>query len=242
MLTLLPLVSLALAPQKQATPPKPRPAPRSDRGDSKGGRGKMAGMPTGSLTVICGSMFSGKTEELIRLVRRALYAKRSVQVFKPALDTRDPTTVIRSHNGALHAALALENSAALYLTVAPETQVIAIEEAQFFDEGIVAVCQTLADEGKDVIVSGLDMDFRGAPFGPMPALIAVADEVVKLRAICAVCGGDAARSQRLLNGEPAPASAPTVLIGATEHYEARCRRCHRVPENISLSSGVKLAP
>lgn len=190
----------------------------------------MAGMPTGSLTVICGSMFSGKTEELIRLVRRALYAKRTVQVFKPALDTRDPATVIRSHNGALHEALAVENSATLYLTVAPETQVIAIEEVQFFDEGIFSVCQALADAGKEVIVSGLDMDFRGAPFGAMPQLIAVADDVVKLRAICAVCGGNAARSQRLLNGLPAPASAPTVLIGATEHYEARCRQCHSVPQ------------
>ena len=190
----------------------------------------MAGMPSGSLTVICGSMFSGKTEELIRLVRRALYARRTVQVFKPALDTRDPTTVIRSHNGALHEALAAENSATLYLAVAPETQMIAIEEAQFFDQGVVCVCQALADEDKDVIVSGLDMDFRGAPFGPMPALIAMADAVVKLRAICAVCGNDASRSQRLLNGQPAPASAPTVLIGATEHYEARCRRCHSVPD------------
>lgn len=175
-------------------------------------------------------MFSGKTEELIRLVRRALYAKRTVQVFKPALDTRDPATVVRSHNGALHEALAVENSAALSEAVAPETQVIAIEEAQFFDEGIFEICQTLADAGKDVIVSGLDMDFRGAPFGAMPALIAVADEVVKLRAICAICGGDAARSQRLINGQPAPASAPIVLIGATEHYEARCRKCHSVPE------------
>ncbi|MBB6051580.1 thymidine kinase [Armatimonas rosea] len=188
-------------------------------------------MPAGSLTVICGSMFSGKTEELIRLVRRALYARRTVQVFKPALDTRDPATVIRSHNGALHEALAVESSASLYLSIAPETQVIAIEEAQFFDEDIFSVCQALADEGKEVIVSGLDMDFRGAPFGAMPSLIAVADNVVKLRAICAVCGGDAARSQRLLDGQPAPASAPTVLIGATEHYEARCRQCHRVPED-----------
>lgn len=188
-------------------------------------------MPTGSLTVICGSMFSGKTEELIRLVRRALYARRTVQVFKPALDTRDPATVIRSHNGALHEARAAESSAALQRALAPETQVVAIEEAQFFDQEIVAVCQSLADNGKEVIVAGLDMDFRGAPFGPMPQLIAVADNVIKLRAICAVCGGEAARSQRLLDGQPAPASAPTVLIGATEHYEARCRHCHSVPES-----------
>lgn len=196
----------------------------------------MPGMPTGSLTVICGSMFSGKTEELIRLVRRALYAKREVQVFKPALDTRDPSTIIRSHNGALHAALAVSTSTALSHALLPTTQVVAIEEAQFFDEGIIALCQSLADAGRDVIVSGLDMDFRGEPFGPMPTLLALADKIVKFRAICAVCGADAARSQRLINGHPAPASAPTVLLGAQEHYEARCRRCHKVPKDSSTAS------
>ena len=195
------------------------------------GSGKIAAMPTGSLTVICGSMFSGKTEELIRLVRRALYAKREVQVFKPALDTRPPSSVIRSHNGTLHEAIAVVNSAALSAALGPTTQVVAIEEAQFFDEGIIALCQSLADSGHEVIVSGLDMDFRGEPFGSMPILLSLADKIVKFRAICAVCGADAARSQRLINGHPAPASAPTVLIGAQEHYEARCRRCHKIAKD-----------
>ena len=187
-------------------------------------------LPAGSLIVITGSMFSGKTEELIRRVRRSLYARRRVQVFKPALDTRTDHTIIRSHNNMLHEAVAAETSGQLREQVCPETQVVAIEEVQFFDGSIVEVCQSLADKGLQIIVAGLDMDFRGCPFGPMPALLAVADEVVKLRAICARCGADAARSQRLINGQPAPASAPTVLIGAQEHYEARCRHCHELGE------------
>ncbi|MBC8103432.1 MAG: thymidine kinase [Cytophagales bacterium] len=189
-------------------------------------------LQTGSLTVITGSMFSGKTEELIRRVRRALYARRSVQVFKPAVDTRADETVIRSHNGVRHRAVAAPTSAALMAQVHPETDIIAIEEVQFFDAGIVPVCQTLADRGHQVIVAGLDTDFRGCPFGPLPTLLAVADEVVKLRAICAKCGRDASRSQRLIDGRPAPASAPTVLIGAQEHYEARCRHHHEVTEGV----------
>lgn len=181
--------------------------------------------------MITGSMFSGKTEELIRRVRRALYARRRVQVFKPALDTRTDDSLIRSHNGVHHEAVAAGVSRHLLDLIRPETAVVGIEEVQFFDPGIVDVCQALAGRGLQVIVAGLDMDFRGCPFGPMPALLAVADEVVKLRAICARCGADAARSQRLIDGEPAPASAPTVLIGAQEHYEARCRHCHEVPES-----------
>lgn len=185
-------------------------------------------LPSGSLTVVTGSMFSGKTEELIRRVRRALYARQTVQVFKPRLDTRTSDTVIRSHNGVRHEAVAVESSGHLRREVCAETDVIAVEEVQFFDEGIVALCSELANRGHQVIVGGLDMDFRALPFGPMPALLAVADEIVKLRAICARCGRDASRSQRLIDGKPAPASAPTVLIGATEHYEARCRHCHEV--------------
>jgi thymidine kinase len=184
----------------------------------------------GSLTVITGSMFSGKTEELIRRIRRALYARRTVHVFKPALDTRTEHTMIRSHNGVLHEAVTVANSTELIAAVHPATDLIAIEEAQFFDPEIVTVCQRLADRGHQVVAGGLDMDFRGCPFGPMPALMAVADEVVKLRAICARCGAEASRSQRLIDGKPAPASAPTVLIGALENYEARCRRCHEVGE------------
>ncbi len=183
---------------------------------------------TGSLTVIAGSMFAGKTEELIRRVRRALYAGRSVQVLKHALDTRSDGTEVRSHNGALYEAGAVSNSKELLELVEPSTDVVAIEEAQFFDEGIVDVCNTLADRGCGVIASGLDMDFRGEPFRPMSALLAEADEVVKLRAICARCGRDASRSQRLIDGKPASALAPTILVGAQESYEARCRHCHEV--------------
>ena len=182
--------------------------------------------PGGALIVITGSMFSGKTEELIRRVRRALYAHRTVQVFKPALDTRADHAAIRSHNGILHAAQSVVDSRDLWERLDPETEVIAIEEAQFFDSGIVEVCQRLADGGRQVIAAGLDMDFRGCPFGPMPVLLAVADEVVKLRAICARCGADASRSQRIVGDRPAPDSAPTILVGAEEHYEARCRHCH----------------
>jgi thymidine kinase len=184
--------------------------------------------PVGSLTVITGSMFSGKTEELIRLLRRALYARRSVQVFKHVLETRSDFTEIRSHNGVPHEAGAVSTSEELLESIEPETDVVAVEEAQFFDEGIVDVCRSLADSGYQVIVAGLDMDFRGRPFGPMPSLLAEADEVVKLRAICAICGRDASRSQRLIDGKPAPASAPTILIGAQETYEARCRQHHEV--------------
>jgi thymidine kinase len=185
-------------------------------------------VPTGSLTVITGSMFSGKTEELIRLLRRALYARRSVQVFKHVLETRSDFTEIRSHNGVPHEAGAVSTSEELLERIEPETDLIAVEEAQFFDEGIVDACRSLADSGYQVIVAGLDMDFRGRPFGPMPSLLAEADEVVKLRAICARCGRDASRSQRLIDGKPAPASAPTILVGAQETYEARCRQHHEV--------------
>jgi thymidine kinase len=184
--------------------------------------------PVGSLTVITGSMFSGKTEELIRRLRRALYARRSVQVFKHALETRSDLTEIRSHNGVPHEAGAVSTSEELLESIKPETDVVAVEEAQFFDEGIVDACRSLADSGYQVIVAGLDMDFRGRPFGPMPSLLAEADEVVKLRAICAICGRDASRSQRLIDGKPAPASAPTILVGAQETYEARCRQHHEV--------------
>ena len=178
--------------------------------------------------MITGSMFSGKTEELIRRLRRALYARRSVLVFKHALDTRSDLTEIRSHNGVPHEAIAVSTSGELLEGVEPETDVVAVEEAQFFDEGIVDACRRLADSGYGVIVAGLDMDFRGEPFGPMPMLLAEADEVVKLRAICARCGRDASRSQRLIDGKPAPTSAPTILVGAHETYEARCRHCHEV--------------
>lgn len=182
----------------------------------------------GSITVICGSMFSGKTEELIRLVRRAMHARKQVQVFKSALDTRCDTTVIRTHDGTSFTAMAVADSRAIEANVTASTQLLAIEEIQFLDDGVVSLCQRLADRGVEVIVAGLDQDFRGQPFGFMPTLMALADNVMKLHAICKVCGGEASRTQRLLDGRPAKWDEPTILIGADESYEARCRRCHHV--------------
>ena len=182
----------------------------------------------GSLTVVTGSMFSGKTEELIRRVRRALYARKRIQAFKHALETRAEPEEIRSHAGLRVAAVAVSSSSEILSSVEPGTDIVAVEEAQFFDTGVLSALQGLADAGYEVVASGLDQNFRGEPFGPMPDLMAVADEVVKLRAICARCGRDASRTQRLIGAEPAPASAPTILVGAAEHYEARCRLHHEV--------------
>ncbi len=173
-------------------------------------------------------MFAGKTEELIRLVRRAMHARRIVQVFKSALDTRCDTTFIRTHDGIHFDALPVANSAEIEARLDPKTQVVGIEEIQFFDEPIVSMCERLADRGIDVIVAGLDQDFRGQPFSFMPRLLAVADNVIKLHAICKKCGGEASRTQRLIDGRPAAWDDPIILIGAAESYEARCRRCHEV--------------
>jgi len=183
---------------------------------------------SGSVTIICGSMFSGKTEELIRLVRRAMHARKKVQVFKSSLDTRCETTVIRTHDGICFNAIAVPDSRALSERLEPDVEVVGIEEIQFFDEAIVALCQQLAGRGIQVIAAGLDQDFRGLPFGFMPGLLALADNVLKLHAICKVCGAEASRTQRLVNGRPAAWDQPTILIGAEETYEARCRHCHRI--------------
>ena len=173
----------------------------------------------GSLTVISGSMFSGKTEELIRLSRRALYARRRVQVFKHALETRSEHDEIRSHNGVPHEAVPVGSSAELLERVDPTTDVVSVEEAQFFDAGIVETCRQLADGGYEVIVAGLDMDFLGKPFGPMPALMAVAEYVTKVHAVCVCCGEIASYSFRVA------ASDDKILLGETDAYEARCRPC-----------------
>lgn len=182
----------------------------------------------GSLTVICGSMFSGKTEELIRLVRRAMHAKKRVQVFKSSLETRCETTMISTHDGTTFTAHSTGNSAELERLLEPDVQVVGIEEVQFFDEGVVPLVLRLADQGVHVIVAGLDQDFRGQPFSFMPQLMALADDVMKLHAICKVCGAEASRTQRLVDGRPASWDEPIILIGAEESYEARCRRCHVV--------------
>lgn len=183
---------------------------------------------TGSLTVICGSMFSGKTEELIRLVRRAMHARKKVQVFKSSLDTRCDTTVIRTHDDTRFNAIAVKDTQTLIGLLDPNVQVVGIEEVQFLDEPIVELCMHLADTGIHVVVAGLDQDFRAMPFSFMPRLMALADDVMKLHAICKVCGEEASRTQRLVNGRPASWDEPIILIGADDTYEARCRRCHKV--------------
>jgi len=183
----------------------------------------------GWIEVICGSMFSGKTEELIRRVKRAVIARQRVQVFKPLLDNRFSTERVSSHDGLQWDAVAVSSAAEILDLVRDTTDVVAIDEAQFFDWAIVDVCEQLAQQGKRVIVAGLDMDFRGEPFGPMPVLMAQAETVDKLQAICAVCGAPASRTQRLINGVPANYDDPQILVGASEVYQARCRRCHEVP-------------
>lgn len=186
------------------------------------------GVNTGWIEVICGSMFSGKSEELIRRVRRVQIAKKKVQVFKPTIDNRYAVQYIYSHNGTKVEAINITKPKDILESIEPNTEVIAIDEAQFYDDDIVSICQELAAQRKRVIIAGLDQNFRGEPFGPIPKLLAVAEYIDKLQAICMVCGNTASRTQRLVNGQPAKYSDPTILIGAKENYEARCRKCHEV--------------
>ncbi len=183
---------------------------------------------SGTITVICGSMFAGKSEELIRLARRALYAKKKVQVFKPVIDNRYHESMVVTHMGVQHSAVPVSNVPDLQRKLDSETQVILIEEAQFFDKSLVRLAVDLADSGRDVILAGLDQDFRRQPFGPMGELMAVADSVVKLRAICMHCGAAASHTFRVIDGKPAHRDDPIILIGATESYEARCRACFKL--------------
>jgi thymidine kinase len=183
----------------------------------------------GWIEIVCGSMFSGKTEELIRRVRRAQIAQQKVQVFKPVIDDRYGLQKITSHNGLYVEAMPVQDATVILDLVDPDTTVVAFDEIQFFDWQISRVCSKLAGRGIRVIVAGLDMDFRGEPFGPMPVLMAEAEEVDKLQAICIVCGRPASRTQRLIDGKPASYDDPVILVGASEVYEARCRHCHQVP-------------
>lgn len=183
----------------------------------------------GSVEVICGSMFSGKTDELIRRLRRAVIARKTVQVFKPVIDNRYAAEKVTSHAGNDFDALPIQFSSEIFANLRPDASVVGVDEAQFFDEGIVHVVQQLAERGLRVIVAGLDTDFRAEPFGPMPALMAQAERVDKLQAICMVCGEPASRTQRLVNGYPARYDDPVVIVGASELYEARCRLHHEVP-------------
>lgn len=185
----------------------------------------------GSVEVICGSMFCGKTEELIRRLRRAQIAKQQMQVFKPAVDNRYNHTKVTSHSGLDLDAQPVEDSQTILNELQTGTTVVGVDEVQFFDDGIVEVVEQLAERGVRVIVTGLDMDFRGEPFGCMPQLIARAERVDKLQAICMVCGEPASRTQRLVDGKPAHYNEPIVVVGAQEMYEARCRAHHEVPKD-----------
>ena len=187
---------------------------------SAGGTPRALGY-VGRIEVICGSMFSGKTEELIRRVKRALYARQSVQAFKPRIDSRYDVTRIVSHGSVGIEAVPVAHSESLMSRVHEATQVVAIDEAQFFDRGIVEAVNELADQGRRVILAGLDQDYLGRPFPPMPDLMAIAEDVTKGRAVCTVCGGTASRSQRII------AEGATVLVGGADSYEARCRACFR---------------
>jgi thymidine kinase len=173
-------------------------------------------------------MFCGKTEELIRLARRALIARQKVQVFKHSLDDRYAIERVTSHDGAAIEALPVKTADEITANLMPDTTVVAIDEVQFFDMAIVPLVEQLAARGVRVILAGLDMDFRGEPFGPMPALLSRAEDVVKLHAICMVCGEQASRTQRLVDGQPARYDDPIILVGAKESYEARCREHHIV--------------
>ncbi len=183
----------------------------------------------GWIEIICGSMFSGKTEELIRRVRRAEIARQKIQVFKPKLDDRYVASHVSSHDGGHREAEVIEQASEVFRRLNPDTTVVAIDEAQFCDWQVADVARALADRGLRVIITGLDLDFRGEPFGPMPLLMAEAEMVDKLHAICVRCGAPASRTQRLINDQPANYDDPVILVGASEVYEARCRNCHKVP-------------
>nr|WP_093133063.1 thymidine kinase [Salinibacillus kushneri] len=193
----------------------------------------------GWVEVICGSMFSGKSEELIRRVRRATYGHLKVKVFKPVIDNRYADESVVSHNGSSVIARPIEHSSQIYDNINENDDVIGIDEVQFFDEHVVAVSQDLAERGFRVIVAGLDLDFRGEPFGPVPSLMALSESVTKLNAICPVCGSPASRTQRLIDGKPASYDDPVILVGASESYEPRCRHHHEVPNRPKITDELK---
>ncbi|MDP3273737.1 MAG: thymidine kinase [Deltaproteobacteria bacterium] len=180
----------------------------------------------GRVEVVCGSMFSGKTEELIRRLRRALLGRLRVQAFKPALDDRYHETKIVSHGALSLDAEVVHDARSLLESVRPDTEVVGIDEAQFFGMELVEVAQTLADRGVRVILAGLDQDYRGRPFEPVPSLMAIAEDVTKCHAVCTSCGGSASRSQRVIDTQ----GGAQVQVGAADSYEARCRHCFEHPE------------
>jgi len=194
----------------------------------------------GWVEVICGSMFSGKSEELIRRVRRATYGHLLVRVFKPVIDTRFDKEAVVSHDGSTTIARPVNASREILKYIDDDVDLIGIDEAQFFDGDIIEVVDELANKGVRVIAAGLDTDFRGEPFGPMPALMSLGETVTKLNAICPVCGSPASRTQRLINGKPASYDDPIILVGASESYEPRCRHHHEVLNipNVPLQKRV----
>ena len=184
----------------------------------------------GWIEVVAGVMFSGKSEELMRRVRRAIIARKRIQVFKSHLDQRYAGVLsVSSHDGRTIEAIPVDSSGQIAQRLDPMAQVIAIDEAQFLDHEIVQLAAELAGRGRRVIIAGTDTDFRGEPFGPMPSLLATAEVVDKLHAICVLCGAPASRNQRLIEGRPANWDSPTIMVGGQESYEARCRACHVVP-------------
>ncbi len=193
----------------------------------------------GWLEVISGCMFAGKTEELIRRIKVLQYAKKNIVVFKPRIDDRYSDVDVVSHAGTSVKSIAISTAAEMMDCITPQTEVVAVDEVQFFDEEMVDLCNRLADEGKRVMVAGLDMDFRGVPFGIMPQLITHAEFVTKLTAVCMKCGAPATRTQRLVNGKPASYHDPIVMVGASEAYEARCRHCHEVADRPHSRQEVK---
>ncbi len=182
----------------------------------------------GYIEVVIGPMYSGKSEELIRRIKRAKIAKQNIMVFKPQIDDRYSKDDVVSHSGDSVNAIPITKAKEIYNYIEEDTQVVGIDEVQFFDEEIVDIAISLANKGVRVIAAGLDMDFKGEPFGPTPKLLAVSEFVDKIQAICSVCGQPATRSQRLLNGKPARYEDPIIQVGAVESYEARCRKCHKV--------------
>ncbi|MDE6013611.1 MAG: thymidine kinase [Anaeroplasmataceae bacterium] len=182
----------------------------------------------GWIEVICGPMFAGKTEELIRRVRRMDFAKKNYVIFKPTIDDRYSLTDVVSHNQKKVRAISISNSLEIEPYITEKIEAVIIDEVQFLDESIVETCRTLANHGMRVIVAGLDCDFRGNPFPNVANLLAMAESVTKLTAICVTCGDDATKTQRIINGKPAKYSDPTILVGEKESYEPRCRKCHVV--------------
>ncbi|OGQ23412.1 MAG: thymidine kinase [Deltaproteobacteria bacterium RIFCSPLOWO2_02_FULL_44_10] len=191
------------------------------------------GRHSGWIEVVCGPMFSGKTEELIRRLKLVQIAKQRVQIFKPALDNRYDDTHIISHSEQRFVCEPISKPQELLTQIADSTRVVGVDEAQFFDDEIVDVCGKLADRGLRVIVAGLDLDYRGVPFGPMPKLMAVAESIAKFNAVCMACGGVATKTQRLTS------DAATVVVGSGEAYEARCRACFDPDFQLQKSVPVK---